>query len=218
MSIKDQLKAKAKGKLSVVDQPAEKPKTAVAVVEKGSELAALTFEIRSELDELREISDWWKEKKERAAEIQRSVIEKLIYVRDNMKKLLQNRSFEDYLNNDIGISKGYFYEQIQAYSVCAEYGKKDLFGVVDTKVLVNIARVEDAGKQKKLLDRAPSLTREYFKKSDTSDSESSSKKGSASFVAKVNRERMTIKVTDPKILKQIEALLKANGIELQYEK
>jgi len=218
MSIKDQLKAKAKGKLSVVEQPAEKPKTAVAVVEKGSELASITFEIRSELDELREISDWWKEKKERAAEIQRSVIEKLKYIRDHKNKLLGSRTFEEFLNTDIGVTRGYFYEQLQAYSVCVENNKKDLFGTVDTKILVNIAREEDAAKRKKLLDRAPSLTRDYFKKSDASDSDSTSKKGSPAFVAKVNRERMTIKVTDPKILKQIESLLKANGIELQYEK
>ena len=86
----------------------------------------ITYEIKSDLSELNEISDWWKTKKERVAEIQSSVMEKLMYVRDNKKKLLAGRTFEDYLVSDIGITKGHFYEQMQAYNVCVEYNKKDL--------------------------------------------------------------------------------------------
>lgn len=210
-SIKDQLREKAKGKLAVnAESSAEVP----VIVEKNvaSELSGITREIRSDLDELREISEWWQSKKERVAEIQKNVVERLIYVRDHKKKLLGSRTFEDYLTSEIGITKGYFYEQLQAYNVCVEYNKKDLFGAVDTKVLVNIAREENKSTQQKLINRAPSLTRDYFKKSDVSDS---AKKLAGK--AKVNKSKMIIKVTDPKVLRQIESLLRLNGIEIEYE-
>ena len=210
-SIKDQLREKAKGKLAVnAESSAEVP----VIVEKNvaSELSGITREIRSDLDELREISEWWQSKKERVAEIQKNVVERLIYVRDHKKKLLGSRTFENYLTSEIGITKGYFYEQLQAYNVCVEYNKKDLFGAVDTKVLVNIAREENKSTQQKLINKAPSLTRDYFKKSDVSDS---AKKYAGK--AKVNKSKMIIKVTDPKVLRQIESLLRLNGIEIEYE-
>lgn len=210
-SIKDQLREKAKGKLAVnAESSAEVP----VIVEKNvaSELSGITREIRSDLDELREISEWWQSKKERVAEIQKNVVERLIYVRDHKKKLLGSRTFENYLTSEIGITKGYFYEQLQAYNVCVEYNKKDLFGAVDTKVLVNIAREENKSTQQKLINKAPSLTRDYFKKSDVSDS---AKKPAGK--AKVNKSKMIIKVTDPKVLRQIESLLRLNGIEIEYE-
>ena len=213
-SIKDQLREKAKGKLAVNADSSAVGAEVPVIVEKNvaSELTGITREIRSDLDELREISEWWQTKKERVAEIQKNVVERLIYVRDHMKKLLGSRTFEDYLTSEIGITKGYFYEQLQAYNVCVEYNKKDLFGAVDTKVLVNIAREENKNVQQKLINRAPSLTRDYFKKSDVSDS---AKKPAGK--AKVNKSKMIIKVTDPKVLRQIESLLRLNGIEIEYE-
>ena len=214
-SIKDQLKEKAKGKLAV-SETAVVPVVTAVQSDGAAELSRITREIRSDLDELEEISEWWKNRKARIAEIQRNVLEKLIFVRDNKKRLLSNRTFEDYLTSDVGLSKGHFYEQIQAYNVCVEYKKPELFDEVDTKILVNIAREEDKAKQRKLMERAPSLTRDFFKKSDTSDSGSTAKK-KKTFVAKVNRQKMTIKVADLRILKQIETLLAANGIDLEYE-
>ena len=213
-SIKDQLREKAKGKLAVNAESSAVGAEVPVIVEKNvaSELSGITREIRSDLDELREISEWWQSKKERVAEIQKNIVERLIYVRDHKKKLLGSRTFEDYLTSEIGITKGYFYEQLQAYNVCVEYNKKDLFGAVDTKVLVNIAREENKSTQQKLINRAPSLTRDYFKKSDVSDS---AKKLAGK--AKVNKSKMIIKVTDPKVLRQIESLLRLNGIEIEYE-
>lgn len=214
MSIKDQLKEKAKAKLAVSDAA---PLPVTAEKHEITDLVRITREIRSDLDELQEIADWWKNRKARIAEIQRNVLEKLIYVRDHKKALLAGRTFEDYLNTDVGLTKGYFYEQIQAYNVCVEYKKPELFGEVDTKILVNIAREEDPATQKSLMAKAPSLTRDFFKKSDTSDSADSGKKKKKAFVARVNRQKMTIKVADLRILKQIEALLSENGIDLEYE-
>ncbi len=128
MSKKDLLKKKAKGKLAI-----DAKQTALAVVPKakGGELRRLTLEIKSDLDELRDIAEWWKAKKERAAELKENIIKKLMHVRNNRKKLLGGRTFEEYLTNDVGISKGYFYEQIQAYNVCMKYNKPGLFNEID---------------------------------------------------------------------------------------
>lgn len=214
MSKKDLLKQKAKGKLAI-----DAKDTAVAVVprEKDDDLRRITLEIKSDLDELRDIAEWWATKKGRVTELKQSIIEKLIYVRDNRKKLLVSKTFEDYLLSDVGISKGYFYEQLQAYNICAEYQKPALFKEVDHKILVNIAREKDKDRQKELIQKAPTLSRDDFRKvspTDFSANESSTDKGAST--AKVNRDKLSIKVADPKVLKQIERLLKANGIKIEY--
>jgi len=116
---------------------------------------------------------------------------------------------EEYLTNDIGISKGYFYEQLQAYSICKEYNKPALFQEVDHKVLVNIAREKDKAKQEKLISKAPSLSREDFKKVSPTDF-------SEAPPVKINRDKMSIKITDQKMLKAIEQLLKDNGFGIEY--
>lgn len=211
MSKKDLLKKKAKGKLAI-----DAKQTALAVVPKakGGELRRITLEIKSDLDELRDIAEWWKAKKERASELKENIIKKLMHVRNNRKKLLGGRTFEEYLTNDVGISKGYFYEQLQAYSVCAEYQKTGLFKEVDHKVLVNIAREKDKEKQKELIQKAASLSRDDFKK--VSPTDFSGKDGEDPFTAMISRDDLTITVADKSILKQIESLLKANGIKVEY--
>lgn len=163
MSKKDLLKEKAKSKLATGMVKPVELKKAVALTG-TSELVKITREIKTDLDEMRDISEWWNEKKLRVNELKENIITKLMYVRDNKKSLLPDRTFESYLSEDIGISKGYFYEQLQAYNICVEYKKPKLFKEVDHKVLVNIAREEDKEKQRKLIEKAPDLSREYFKK------------------------------------------------------
>jgi preprotein translocase subunit SecD len=215
MSKKDLLKQKAKGKLAIDVKDA-----ALAVVprEKEGDLKRITIEIKSDLDELRDIAEWWKAKKDRVVELKQSIIEKLIYVRDHRKKLLVGRPFEEYLSNDVGISKGYFYEQLQAYNICAEYQKPGLFKKVDHKILVNIAREKDKDRQKELIQKAPTLSREDFKKVSPTDFSRKEAAGDDedAFIATVNRDALSIKVTDTRILQQIESLLKANGIKIEY--
>ena len=163
MSKKDLLKEKAKSKLATgTVKPVETKK--VLALTGTSELVKITREIKTDLDEMRDISEWWSEKKLRVNELKENIITKLMYVRDNKKTLLPDRTFENYLVEDIGISKGYFYEQLQAYNICVEYRKPKLFKEVDHKVLVNIAREEDKEKQKELIEQASDLNREYFKK------------------------------------------------------
>lgn len=211
MNKKELLKQKAKGKLAIDVKPAAS--LALVPKQKEGDLKRITMEIKSDLDELRDIAEWWKTKKDRVAELKQNIIEKLQYVRNNKKKLLGGRTFEDYLSSDVGISKGYFYEQLQAYNICVEYQKPGLFKEVDHKVLVNIAREKDKDKQKKLIEKAPKLSREDFKKVSPTDFSGNEEDP---FTAMISRDDLTIKVTDTKILKQIESLLKANGIKVEY--
>lgn len=163
MSKKDLLREKAKGKLATSSvKPVEEKK--VVPISGSSELVKITREIRSDLDEMKDIAEWWNDKKIRINELKENIVTKLMYVRDHKKQLLPDRTFESYLSEDIGISKGYFYEQIQAYNLCIEHKKPSLFKEVDHKVLVNIAREKDVEKQKELLKKAPELSREDFKK------------------------------------------------------
>jgi len=163
MSKKDILKEKAKAKLATSSVKVEVVKNAL-VLTGNTELRNITREIKSDLDEMRDISDWWAEKKARVNELKENIITKLIYVRDNKKSLLPVITFESYLVDEIGISKGYFYEQLQAYNVCIEYKNPKLFKEVDHKVLVNIAREGNKDKQKELIGRASELNRDFFKK------------------------------------------------------
>lgn len=163
MSKKDLLKQKAKSKLATSIVKADE-ETKVVAISGNAELRNITREIKSDLDEMRDISEWWAEKKFRVNELKENIITKLIFVRDNKKNLLPDQTFESYLVDDIGISKGYFYEQLQAYNVCVEYKKPKLFKEIDHKVLVNIAREDDKEKQKELIGMAGELNRDYFKK------------------------------------------------------
>lgn len=220
MSKKDLLKQKAKAKLATTLNKAEtKAESANQVVVLGdAELSRVTTEIKSSLEEMRDIYEWWQEKKERANELKQFVIEKLIYVRNNKKKLLPSRTFEDYLVSDIGITRGYFYEQLQAYNVCLEYKKPGLFQEVDLKVLVNIAREKDKDKQKELIDSAKNLSREDFKKNiettnvRPSDIPVDGERKSAT----IDKSRLSIRLDDSEMLAAVEALLRSNGFVIEY--
>jgi len=217
MSKKDLLKEKAKAKLAT--SVAVKAETVNLPIVSGGELKSITMDIKSSLEEMQDVADWWKEKKIRLNELKEFVIEKLIYVRDNRKSLLGTRTFEDYLVNEIGLSKGYFYEQLQAYEVCVEYKKPKLFKEVDHKILVNIAREKDPDKKKSLIDNAKDLSREDFKKEREEAKVSPTdvlKKKINNSAAVVDRTGLSIKVGDSKTLAAIEAFLKQRGIEVEY--
>ena len=160
MGIKDKLLKQKKGNLSVV-------KTSNVPVKKSSELDKLTYEIKANLSELEDIVETFRTKKIRAQELKQTITEQLIYIRDNKKKLLPDRTLEDYLINDLGISKGYFYQEIRAYELALEYNKPDLYKEVDSKILASISSEKDIKKQKLLIVNAHKLTRDSFKKQIT---------------------------------------------------
>lgn len=157
-SIKDKLKTQAKAKLSVTAKVPE-IKEALPV----SELQQITYQIKSDLDELREIQEWWENKKGRVVEIKKNVMERLIFVRDNKKKLLAGRSFEDYLVNEVGVSKGYFYDNVRALEIAKEHNKPDLLAGIDPKALLLADSIEDPEVKKAVIGRAGELSREDVK-------------------------------------------------------
>ena len=220
MSKKDLLKQKARAKLATTLNKSEPKAESVnqVVVLGDAELSRVTMEIKSSLEEMQDIFEWWQEKKERVSELKQFVIEKLIYVRNNKKKLLPARTFEDYIINDIGISKGYFYEQLQAYNVCKEYNKPGLFQEVDHKVLVNIAREKDKDKQKELINSAKSLSRDDFRK-DTINPKVSPTDFFDNVERKsvtIDKSRLSIRLDDSEMLAAVEALLRSNGFVIEY--
>ena len=206
MTIKDKLKQKAAPKLAISKSINN---TASAIIINESEIDKITRNIQSDLDELRDIYEWWKVKKVQVNDLKKNIIEKLIYVRNEKKRLLGKMNFEDYIVNEIGISKGYFYEQLQAYNVCLEYNRPKLFQEVDHKILVNIAREKSKDKQRNLIEHANELTRDDFKKN-----KGGKKKASSSVY--INSKTMTLSVTNQKALQEIEKLLKKSGYDIEY--
>lgn len=160
-SIKDKLKQQSKAKLAVTTEPNLKVITKTAVV--TSEIDKITYEIKSNLDEIREIQQWWDTKKTRVTELKTVIIEQLIYVRDNKKALLHGITFEDYLTNEIGISKGYFYNMTKALEIASEFKKPGLVYEADPKLIIMSQQFEDKKVQKAIIDKAGTLTREDMK-------------------------------------------------------
>lgn len=119
--------------------------------------------IRADIAELKHIVDDVRAKRHRANELRSQIIQHLIYVRENKKTLLKGRGFTDFLEIDVGITRGHFSEQLKAYELCMENNKPDYFNTVDIKVLVGIARIKDKKIQAELFARAPQLTREYIR-------------------------------------------------------
>lgn len=126
----------------------------------SKDLQKITARIQVDIDELKGIVKSVKEQRQRAIQLRLDIIERLIYVRENKKILLGERNFTDYLEKDIGITRGYFSEQVKAYELCLENDKPDYFKSIDTKVLVGIARIKNKELQKELFEKAPELTRE----------------------------------------------------------
>jgi len=129
----------------------------------SEELRVITIKIQADIGELKEIVNSVREKRQRAIDLRSGITGQLIYVRKNKKALLGERNFTDYLEKDIGITRGHLSEQIKAYELCEENNKPEYFNSIDTKVLVGIARIKNKEVQKKLFERAPELTREDIK-------------------------------------------------------
>ena len=186
-----------------------------AVVEK--ELEKITREIKADLQKLDAIVDWVKEKKKQFNDTRERIVQNLIYVREHKKRLLKGRTFTEYLEGEVGISKGYFYEVLRAFELAQEYKKPELFQNVDYRILADIARIDDVKTRESLLKRADTLTREDVKKSA---GQTFSEPIEASFtvenMAEVNNTSLTIKLPNADILKEIESLLKERGIEIKY--
>lgn len=129
----------------------------------SGDLFEITLKIREEIEELKNIIADVRTQRHRANQLRSRIIEQLIYVRQNKKVLLNGRTFTKYLEDDVGITRGHFSEQLKAYELCMENNKPGYFNTIDTKVLVGIARIKEKKLQKELFEKAPQLTREYIR-------------------------------------------------------
>ena len=146
----------------------------------SEDISEITLKIRKDIEELKNIIVDVRAKRHRAYELRSRIIEQLIYVRQNKKTLLKGRNFTEYLEIDVGITRGHFSEQLKAYELCVENNKPEYFNTIDTKVLVGIARIKDKKLQKLLFEKAPQLTREdisYVRRSNILGRASASKNG-----------------------------------------
>jgi hypothetical protein len=129
----------------------------------GEDIFEITLKIREDIEELKNIIADVRAKRHRANDLRSRIIEQIIHVRQNKKRLLNGRTFTDFLEIDVGITRGHFSEQLKAYELCVENNKPEYFNTIDTKVLVGIARIKDVKLQKLLFEKAPELTREYIR-------------------------------------------------------
>jgi hypothetical protein len=99
--------------------------------------------------------------KDQAETSKSEIVKDLIFLKNHQEELLNEKgiTFEDFLKNEIGIAKSFFYEQIKAYELCLEYNRTDLYDSVDSKILVNIARMDDKKQREKYLIKSPELSR-----------------------------------------------------------
>jgi hypothetical protein len=204
-------KAKQKKTLEVTNAAVD---SVPVVIE--NDIERITSEIRADLQKLDAIVNWVSDRKKQFADTRERIVKNLIYVRDNKKKLLGSRTFEEYLEGDVGVTKGYFYQVLRAYEIAHEFKKPELFENVDYRILSDISRLESDKVKSQLINKAENLSRDDVKKAVMKEKGISPEEYSGE-VAEVNRERLTIKLPTKAIMKEIEVLLKKYGIEIKYK-
>ena len=92
------------------------------------------------------------------------ILKDLNYLYDNQDqlKLETDKTFFEIIE-ELGISKVYYYEQLQAYNLCLEYNNEKVFNEIDTKLLVQVSRVEDKKQQQKYFENVYTLSRSDIK-------------------------------------------------------
>jgi hypothetical protein len=104
-------------------------------------------------------------------EIKVEIVRDLLYLKNHQADLTAEKgmTFQEFIERELGITKGHFYEQLQAYNLCVTYHDENTFNEVDTKILVMISRLEQS-EQPKFFKRARELTRADIPKVRRSDS------------------------------------------------
>jgi hypothetical protein len=206
-------KAKQKKTLEVASPTVEDTVPVVVT----NDLDRITSEIRADLQKLDAIVNWVNDRKKQFAETRERIVKNLIYVRDNRKRLLGVRTFEEYLEGDVGVTKGYFYQVLRAYEIAHEFKKPELFENVDYRILSDISRIESEKVKEQLLRKAENLSRDDVKKAVMKERGLFEEKKSTEETAEINREKLTVKLSSKAIMKEVELLLKQHGIEIRYK-
>lgn len=105
-------------------------------------------------------------------EIKTDIVRDLLFLKNHQDELKVEKgiTFQEFIENELGMTKGHFYEQLQAYNLCLTYKDETVFNEVDTKILVKIARMGNESEQIKYFKNVRKLTRADFVKVRPSDS------------------------------------------------
>ena len=150
-SIKDKLKNSSK---------VTSPVSSIAVVKTAevvnSELYDLTTRIKNNVAQFERM-------KEKASILKQNIADDILFLAHNKDRLLPETNLIDYIENEIGISKGYYYQIKRSYEFLIENNQPKLINSVDFQILDKVARVKDEELQKDLLKNIETLTREELK-------------------------------------------------------
>lgn len=137
------------------------PAANVSEAREPRSIEEFTEQIKGDLGIMGAAADAIRTQRNRLSEARGRIIRSLIKIRDNKEQYLGNRSFQSYIEQELGMSRGHVYETLQAYEVCLKHGRPELYieGMADTKVLVQISRIESEKRQKQLIEKAEELKR-----------------------------------------------------------
>ena len=89
------------------------------------------------------------------------IIDDLMYLKENQEELTQETglTFEEFIKEVAGYSKGYFYKLTGNYEFLKSQDKIELLDKVDAEIINEIKRMDNPKLQKVYLDKAETLTR-----------------------------------------------------------
>jgi hypothetical protein len=126
-----------------------------AAVEEN-ELDIITNRIKANVEQFERLRD-------KAKELKKKIADDVLFITQNKKRLLPDRTLQDYIINDLQISKEYFYQIKRSYDFLLEQDKTDLISQADFRIIDDIARVKDKKVQAELLENIDTVSRAQIK-------------------------------------------------------
>jgi len=204
MSKQDELLAKAKKK-----SPVSAATPFVPEVVEDSELDVITRRIKGNVDQFERLRD-------KAKDLKKRIADDILYVTQNKSRLLPHRSLQDYITNDLQISKEYFYQIKRGYDFLLEHNKEDLIEEADFRIIDDIARIKNKKVQEKLLSNIQNVTRSTIKEElqkadpDYSNDSINPAKVDLKNISSIMKVLESVMVTDP------EQISKARNTAFKY--
>ncbi|HRX16819.1 MAG TPA: hypothetical protein P5123_10940 [Spirochaetota bacterium] len=122
----------------------------------SNELQEITNRIKSNVSRFEKL-------RREAGKLKQQIADDVLFVAKNKNRLLPNRTLQDYIENDLKISKQYFYSIKRSYDFLIENNKAELIRDTDFRIVDDISRVKDKEKQKELLAKTTFLTRDQIR-------------------------------------------------------
>ena len=152
--ISEKQKKKAEKLLNGLKTGQQKIPTAVAV----TVIQSVEKEVVKRIDRI-------KNNLEIMSESKGQIIEDLNFLKEHQAELTEKTglTFESFIKEVAGYSKGYFYQLTANYEFLKSKDKIDLLDKVDTKIIEEIKKIDDTKIQKEYLNKAETLTRADIK-------------------------------------------------------